>query len=123
MFSLIGSTALLGGMALLGILVSAVTSVCTAIAVICLLWTWRTFFPPEDRMSCPCSAGLIRGGSLIHSGGYTPTEKDLAALKRFKAGKSIGFTMRSSLKAKGLIPRVNGSRRVSAKYKRTRRRH
>ena len=74
-------------------------------------------------MSCPCSAGLIRGGSLIHSGGYTPTEKDLAALKRFKAGKSIGFTMRSSLKAKGLIPRVNGSRRVSAKYKRTRRRH
>jgi len=115
MFSAIGSTAVLGGMALLGLLVSAVTSVCTAIAVICLLWTWRYFFPPENRMSCPCSAPLIRGG-------YTPTEKDLAALKKYKAGKSIGFTMRSSLKAKGLIPRVNGSRRVSAKYRSTRRR-
>ena len=120
MFSLIGSTAFLGGMALLGLLVSAVTSVCTAVAVICLLWTWRYFFPPENRMTCPCNAGLIRGGSKIHRGGYTPTEKDLAALKKYKAGKSIGFTMRSSLKAKGLIPRANGSRRVSAKYRRTR---
>jgi len=123
MFSIISTIALFGGMALLGILISAVTSVCTAIVVICLLWIWRYFFPPENRMTCPCSAGLIRGGSKIHRGGYIPTEKDLAALKRFKAGKSIGFTIRSSLKAKGLIPRVNGSRRVSAKYKRTRRRH
>lgn len=100
---------------MISILISTITSVATAIAVICLLWTWRYFFPPENRMSCPCSAPLIRGG-------YTPTEKDLAALKKFKAGKSIGFTMRASLKAKGLIPRVNGSRRVSAKYTRRRRR-
>jgi len=36
--------------------------------------------------------------------------------KKCKKGKSIGFTMRSSLKAKGLIPRANGTKRVSAKY-------
>jgi len=50
-------------------------------------------------------------------GGYRPTKKDKNALKRWKQGKSIGFTMRSSLKAKGLIPRANGTRRVSNKYK------
>jgi len=100
---------------MISILVSTITSVATAIAVICLLWTWRYFFPPENRMSCPCSAPLIRGG-------YTPTEKDLAALKKYKAGKSIGFTMRASLKAKGLIPRVNGSKRISRKYQTRKRR-
>jgi len=50
-------------------------------------------------------------------GGYRPTKKDLTALKKWKQGKSIGFTMTSSLKAKGLIPRSNGTRRVSNKYK------
>lgn len=113
---MIRSTAVLGGMAILCLIVSAVVSFWTAITVICCLWTWRYFFPPEDRMSCSaCTAGLIRGG-------YRPTKKDLNALKRFKAGKSIGFTMRSSLKAKGLIPRVNGTRRVSKKYQTRRRR-
>ena len=38
-------------------------------------------------------------------------------LRMYKAGKSIGFTMKASLKAKGLIPRADGSLRVSAKYK------
>jgi hypothetical protein len=119
------ATAVLGGMAVVGILVSAVVSFWTAVTVICLLWTWRYFFPPEDRMSCSaCTAGLIRGGAVTTSqaGGYRATKKDLNALKRFKAGKSIGFTMRSSLKAKGLIPRVNGTRRVSKKYQTRRRR-
>ena len=114
------TTSFLVGVALISLLISAIVSFSTAIFVICLLWIWRYFFPPENRMTCPCNAGLIRGGSKIHRGGYTPTEKDLAALKKYKAGKSIGFTMRSSLKAKGLIPRANGSRRVSAKYRRTR---
>ena len=50
-------------------------------------------------------------------GGYRPTKKDKAALKKLKQGKSIGFTMRSSLKAKGLLRRANGTKRVSAKYK------
>ncbi len=62
--------------------------------------------------ACPCSLSkLVRGGN------YKPTARDRAALRRYRAGKSIGFTMRSSLKAKGLIPRANGTRRVSNKYK------
>ena len=51
------------------------------------------------------------------SGGYRATKKDKLALKKWRQGKSIGFTMRSSLKAKGLIPRANGTRRVSNKYR------
>lgn len=47
---------------------------------------------------------------------YKATRRNREYLKRWKAGKSIGFTMRSSLKAKGLIPRSNGTRRISAKY-------
>jgi hypothetical protein len=42
-------------------------------------------------------------------------------LKQWKKGKSIGFTMTSSLKAKGLIPRTSktlkGKRVVSRKYR------
>lgn len=50
-------------------------------------------------------------------GGYRATRKNLKYLKKYKQGKSIGFTMRSSLKAKGLIPRANGTYKVSNKYK------
>jgi len=50
------------------------------------------------------------------TGGYKPTKRNLKYLKKWKKGESIGFTMRSSLKAKGLIPRANGNKRVSAKY-------
>jgi len=50
-------------------------------------------------------------------GGYRMTKRDKMYLKRWKQGKSIGFTMRSSLKAKGLIPRSNGTKRVSNKYR------
>ena len=57
-------------------------------------------------------------------GGYIPTRKNRNALKRWKQGKSIGFTMRSSLKAKGLIPRTSKKNRgkyiVSNKYTRRR---
>jgi uncharacterized coiled-coil protein SlyX len=51
------------------------------------------------------------------TGGYRATKKDKAALKKLKQGKSIGFTMRSSLKAKGLLRRANGTYRVSQKYR------
>jgi len=50
-------------------------------------------------------------------GRYRPTARNRAALRKWRRGRSIGFTMRSSLKAKGLIPRANGTRRVSAKYR------
>lgn len=55
--------------------------------------------------------------STPSTGGYRATKKDKAALKKLKQGKSIGFTMRSSLKAKGLLRRANGTMRVSAKYR------
>ena len=48
---------------------------------------------------------------------YRPTKKDKKYLALYKRGKSIGFTMRSSLKAKGLIPRSNGTYKVSNKYR------
>lgn len=66
----------------------------------------------------------LRGGGCgcnARRGGYRPTKKNLAALKKWRKGQSIGFTMTSSLKAKGLIPRTSrkhkGKKVVSAKYK------
>ena len=38
------------------------------------------------------------------------------AMKRYKAGKA-GFTDKAHLKAKGLIPRADGEKRKSDKYK------
>lgn len=59
--------------------------------------------------ACPCNNPII--------GGYKPTKRNIKYLKKWKRGESIGFTMRSSLKAKGLIPRANGTKRVSSKYR------
>ena len=63
--------------------------------------------------------GIMAGGSRRRrrGGAYKPTARNKAALRRHRAGKSIGFTMRSSLKAKGLIPRSNGTYKVSSKYR------
>lgn len=65
-------------------------------------------------MTCPCSLPL-------QTAGYTPTRKNKNALRRYKQGKSIGFTMRASLKAKGLLPRTSKKNRgkyiVSNKYR------
>lgn len=69
--------------------------------------------PPMVGGACPCAAA----SKLPVSGGYRATKRDLKYLKLWKKGKSIGFTMRSSLKAKGLIPRANGTKRVSRKYR------
>lgn len=73
--------------------------------------------------SCGCGGPLFRGGGTRKrkAGGYRPTKKNLKALKRWRKGESIGFTMTASLKAKGLIPRTSrknkGKRIVSRKYK------
>jgi len=40
-----------------------------------------------------------------------------AALTAHRAGKSIGFSRRASLVAMGLLPRADGSYRLSLKYK------
>jgi len=79
-------------------------------------------------MSCgaTCSPiGEMRGGGcgcnaaskLPVLGGYRVTKRDRKYLRRWKQGKSIGFTMKASLKAKGLIPRANGTKRKSRKYR------
>ena len=57
------------------------------------------------------------GGKRSEKSKYKPTKKNRQYLAKWKQGKSIGFTMRSSLKAKGLIPRSNGTKRVSDKYR------
>ena len=44
-----------------------------------------------------------------------PTPNTTDAMKRYKAGKA-GFTDKAHLKAKGLIPRADGTKRKSAKY-------
>lgn len=69
-----------------------------------------------------CGCGLWQsGGTRRRRGGYRPTKKNLNYLKKWKQGESIGFTMTSSLKAKGLIPRTSrtmkGKRVISRKYK------
>jgi hypothetical protein len=58
---------------------------------------------------CGCGSSL--------TGGYRPTKRNQKYLQLWKKGKSIGFTMLASLKAKGLVPRSNGTRRVSNKYR------
>ena len=67
----------------------------------------------QNGGGCGCMSKVV--------GGYKPTRKNRAALRRWKQGKSIGFTMRASLKAKGLIPRTSrknrGKKIVSNKYK------
>lgn len=40
-----------------------------------------------------------------------------ATLARYAKGESIGFTLRSSLKSMGLIPRSDGVYRLGNKYK------
>lgn len=71
---------------------------------------------------CGCTAGLLQGGGTRkRKGGYRATKRNLKYLKKWRKGESIGFTMTSSLKAKGLIPRTSrtmkGKRVVSRKYK------
>jgi hypothetical protein len=69
-----------------------------------------------------CGCGMpLTGGGLPMSGGYRATARNRMYLKKFRAGKSIGFTMLASLKAKGLIPRTSrknrGRKVLGPKYK------
>jgi hypothetical protein len=119
------------GLATATFVIAATTAimVATAIAILTTLVTlfttllfvflgyWLFLWATGRQMSCPCSAGAINPTSPLLQGGYKPTKRNLKYLRRYKAGKSIGFTMRSSLKAKGLIPRANGTLRVSQKYR------
>ena len=77
----------------------------------------------QAMMGGGCSvgcAGPTAGGPLFQ-GGYRATRRNKKYLNKWRKGKSIGFTMMASLKAKGLIPRTSktmkGKRVVSRKYK------
>jgi hypothetical protein len=58
---------------------------------------------------------------MFANGGYRMTARNRKYLKKYRAGKPIGFTMRASLKAKGLIPRTSrkfrGRKVLGPKYK------
>lgn len=60
-------------------------------------------------------------GCLPQGGGYRATAKNRAMLRKYRAGKSIGFTGIASLKAKGLVPRTSrknrGKKIVGPKYR------
>lgn len=60
-------------------------------------------------MVCPCMLPP-------QGGGYRPTRRNRQMLKKYRAGKSIGFTGRASLKAKGMLPRSNGRYVLGPKY-------
>jgi hypothetical protein len=47
---------------------------------------------------------------------YVATAEDKIALRKYKTGKSIGFTKVASLKAKGLLPRSSGIYILGPKY-------
>jgi hypothetical protein len=53
----------------------------------------------------------VRGGAS-----YRPTAKNRQMLRKYRAGKSIGFTGRASLKAKGMLARSNGRYVLGPKY-------
>jgi hypothetical protein len=59
-------------------------------------------------MTCPCMLG--------QSGGYRPTRRNRQLLRNYRAGKSIGFTAKASLKAKGMLSRSNGRYVLGPKY-------
>ena len=54
-------------------------------------------------------------------GGYRATARNKYYLKKYRRGNSIGFTMKASLKAKGLLPRTSknmrGKKVLGAKYR------
>lgn len=70
---------------------------------------------------CGCGMPLTGGGLVFANGGYRMTARNRKYLKKYRAGKPIGFTMRASLKAKGLIPRTSrklrGRKVLGPKYK------
>jgi hypothetical protein len=82
------------------------------------LWTIINAIFPVPAMGGRRKSRGGCGCMVPQQGGYRATKKDKKYLKMYNQGKSIGFTMRSSLKAKGLIKRANGTKRVSKKYRR-----
>ena len=77
----------------------------------------QPFAQSGGNCGCMMKGGKTRKNRRVRRGGYRATAKNRKYLRRWKQGKSIGFTMLASLKAKGLIPRASGEKIVSPKYK------
>jgi len=82
------------------------------------LWTMINAVFPVAAMGGRRKSRGGCGCMVPQQGGYRATKKDKKYLNLYKKGKSIGFTMTASLKAKGLIKRANGTKRISKKYRR-----
>jgi hypothetical protein len=82
------------------------------------LWTIINAIFPVPAMGGRRKSRGGCGCMVPQQGGYRATKKDKKYLNLYKKGKSIGFTMTASLKAKGLIKRANGTKRISKKYRR-----
>jgi hypothetical protein len=82
---------------------------------------------PMRGGGCGCSGGAgmlpMRGGGCgcALKGGYKATARNRKYLAKWRRGESIGFTMKASLKAKGLLPRSSkknyGKKVLGNKYK------
>lgn len=59
-------------------------------------------------------AAYVQDDDLMAKGGQVYNDKELLA--KYKKGESIGFTATAHLKAKGLIPRADGTKKKSEKY-------
>ena len=75
-----------------------------------------------ERMRKPGEKGAPTADALKRAKGESFTKflekapNTADAMKRYKAGNA-GFTDKAHLKAKGLIPRADGTKKVSDKYK------
>ena len=68
--------------------------------------------PVMNGGGCPCNN---RPAPYMGMGGlYKPTRKNMKLFRAYKRGKSIGFTSKASLRAKGILPR--NSRKYRGKY-------
>ena len=88
----------------------------------------RTTTRKQRGGGCGCSGGaelmpMMKGGGCGCGlkGGYKATARNRKYLAKLRRGESIGFTMKASLKAKGLIPRTSkkhyGKKILGNKYK------
>ena len=67
-------------------------------------------------MTCGCMLGQSGGQRSSKRSSYKATRRNRQLLQNYRAGKSIGFTAKASLKAKGLLPRSNGRYVLGPKY-------
>jgi hypothetical protein len=85
---------------------------------------WESSFGDMKQQGGGCGCSLFKGGYTRKQkrGGYKATKKNLKALRNLRQGKSIGFSMKASLKAKGLLPRESkknyGKKILGPKYAR-----